>query len=220
LTRTQRYQQVGEGITETITRQREWPSGSVRWNRSFARGPLSLIGLGTTIRRREGTSFQPSPNGSVSQSATSSSTVSPSLQLTFRNRLGLVVGLTDQSQRTETNGNATLLDQDELTGSLNYSFALPAALSRVRKQVRSTLTVLSSKTLTCLERPTQPECTVVSDVRRHEVRGGLDTDLLRNVSGGLQFGYSLNDIRHLSQRTSQIFVLMSFQLSLYAGDYR
>jgi hypothetical protein len=61
---------------------------------------------------------------------------------------------------------------------------------------------------------------VVSDVRRHEVRGGLDTDLLRNVSGGLQFGYSLNDVRHLSQRTSQIFVLMSFQLSLFAGDYR
>ena len=103
---------------------------------------------------------------------------------------------------------------------LNYSFALPAALSKLRKQVRSNLTLLTSKTSTCLERPTEPGCTVVSDVRRHEVRGGLDTDLLRNVSGGLQFGYSLNDVRHLSQRTSQIFVLMSFQLSLFAGDYR
>ena len=220
LTRTQRYQLVGEGNTQTITRQREWPSGSLRWNRTFAHGPLSLVGLGATMRRREGTSFQPSVNGSVSENATSSSTVNPSLQLTFRNRLGLLLGLTDQSQRTESNGNATLLDQNEITGSLNYSFPLPAALSKLRKQVRSTLTLLTSKTLTCLERPNEPGCTVVSDVRRQEVRGGLDTDLLRNVSGGLQFGYSLNDIRHLSQRTSQIFVLMSFQLSLFAGDYR
>jgi hypothetical protein len=220
LTRTQRYQQVGEGNTETITRQREWPSGSLRWNRTFGKGPLSFVGLGTTVRRRQGTSFQPSPNGSVTQSATSSSTLSPNLQLTFRNRLGVLIGLTDQSQRTQTNGNATLLDLNEITGSLNYTFGLPAALSRTRKQVRSTLTVLSSKTLTCLERPNEPECTVISDVRRREIRGGLDTDLLKSVSGGLQFGYSLNDLRHLSQRTSQIFVLMSFQLSLYAGDYR
>ncbi|MFL5402744.1 MAG: cell surface protein SprA [Gemmatimonadales bacterium] len=220
LTRTQRYQQVGDGNTETITRQREWPSGSLRWNHTFGHGPISFVGLGTTMRRREGTSFQPSANGSVSQSATSSSTLSPNLQLTFRNRLGLLFGLTDQSQRTETNGNATLLEQDEITGSLNYSFALPAALSRTKKQVRSTLSVLSGKTLTCLERPSDPGCTVVSDVRRREIRGGLDTDLMKTVSGGLQFGYSLNDLRHLNQRTSQIFVLMSFQLSLYAGDYR
>jgi hypothetical protein len=61
---------------------------------------------------------------------------------------------------------------------------------------------------------------VVSDVRRQEVRGGLDTDLLKTVTGGFQFGYSINDARHLSRRTSQIFLLLSFQLSLYAGDYR
>ena len=55
---------------------------------------------------------------------------------------------------------------------------------------------------------------------RQEIRGGLDTDLLKTVTGGLQFGYSINDARHLSRRTSQIFVLLSLQLSLYAGDYR
>jgi motility/secretion related protein SprA len=220
LTRTERYQLIGEGNTQTITRQVEWPSGSLRWNRTFAHGPFSLIGLGATVRQREGTSFQPSSNGSVSESGTSSSSINPTLQLTFRNRLGLLVGLNDQSQRTESNGNSTLLDQDEITGSLNYSFPLPASLSKIRKLVRSTLSVLSSKTVTCLEQPNELGCTVVSDVRRQEVRGGLDTDLMRNVSGGLQFGYSLNDIRHLSQRTSQLFVLVSFQLSLFAGDYR
>jgi hypothetical protein len=97
---------------------------------------------------------------------------------------------------------------------------MPAAISRARKQVRSTLTALSSKTLTCLEQRDDPGCTAISDVRRQEIRGGLDTDLLKTVSGGLQFGYSINDARHVSRRTSQIFVLLNFQLSLYAGDYR
>jgi hypothetical protein len=85
--------------------------------------------------------------------------------------------------------------------------------------VRSNLTALSSKTLTCLEQGGDPECIVVSDVRRQEVRGGLDTDLLKTVSGGLQFGYSISDARHVSRRTSQLFLMMTFQLSLYAGDY-
>ncbi|MGZ8398107.1 MAG: hypothetical protein ACXWWN_03630, partial [Gemmatimonadales bacterium] len=79
---------------------------------------------------------------------------------------------------------------------------------------------LSTKTRTCLELRGTPLCEVVSDVRRQEVRGGLDTDLLQTVTGGLQFGYSINDARHLSRRTSQIFMLLTFQLSLYAGDYR
>jgi len=86
--------------------------------------------------------------------------------------------------------------------------------------VRSTLSALFSKTLTCLEQGGDPECIVVSDLRREEVRGGLDTDVLKTVSAGLQFGYSVNDARHISRRTSQIFLLLSLQLSLYAGDYR
>jgi hypothetical protein len=64
------------------------------------------------------------------------------------------------------------------------------------------------------------ECIIVSDVRRREMRGGLDTDLLQTLTGGLQVGYTINDARHLSQRTSQISVIASFQLSLFSGDYR
>jgi hypothetical protein len=178
-----------------------------------------LVAAGAGLRRREGNSTQPGRLGGA-LSATSSSTFTPDLQLSFRNGLGVTASLSTRSQRTENNGNATLLDQDDITGSLNYAFALPAAISRSRKRVRSTLTALTSKTLTCLEQGVSPQCTVVSDVRRQEVRGGLDTDLLKTVSGGLQFGYSINDARHLSRRTSQIFLLLSLQLSLYAGDYR
>ena len=220
LTRTQRFQQVGEGLTETTSRQREWPVGSLRWSYTFSGGPLSLVAAGAGIREREGTSVQVSGPTSGAQSATISSAITPNVQISFRNGLGLALSFSNQSQRTETNGNATVLDQNDITGSVNYSFALPRSISKARKQVRSTLTVLSAKTLTCLERGIDPECTAVSDVRRDEVRGGFDTDLLNTLSGGLQFGYSLNDARHVSRRTSQIFLMLTFQLSLYAGDYR
>ena len=219
LTRTDRFQLVGGGFSETVTRQREWPVGNLRWARTFGKGPLSLIAAGAGLRRRSGTSTQPSVGGTAT-SAISSYSLTPDLQLSFRNGLALTMSLGTRSQRTENNGNATELDQDDLLGSVNYSFPLPAAISRLRKQVRSTLTALSSKTLTCLEQRDDPGCIVVSDVRRQEIRGGLDTDLLKTVSGGLQFGYSISDARHVNRRTSQIFLLLNFQLSLYAGDYR
>jgi hypothetical protein len=134
--------------------------------------------------------------------------------------MALSVGFSSRSQRMENNGNSTLLDQDDLTASFNHSFRLPFAIGRVRKQVRSSLTALTSKSLTCLERRTEVDCTVTSDVRRQEIRGGLDTDLAQILSGGLQFGYSINDAAHLSRRTSQVFLMLTFQLSLYAGDYK
>jgi hypothetical protein len=221
LIRTIRFQQVADGFSETATRQREWPVGSLRWTRTFSGGPFTLIAAGVGARYREGTSTQPRVGeGTGARSATSSSTLTPDLQFAFRNGLSLSAGLSTRSQRTENNGNATVLDQDDITGTLTYTFALPASISRSRKRVRSNLTALSSKTLTCLEERGDPECIVVSDLRREEIRGGLDTDLLKTVSGGLQFGYSINDARHLSRRTSQIFLLLSLQLSLYAGDYR
>jgi hypothetical protein len=220
LTRIDRFQQVASGFTETAARQREWPVGTLRWSHTFSGGPFTLIATSAGIRRREGTSTQPSGERPGAQSGTSSSTFTPDLQISFRNGLGMSAAYSNRSQRTENNGNATVLDQDDLTGSLNYSFALPASLSRTRKRVRSTLTAVSSKTLTCLEQGLGSICTAVSDVRRQEIRGGLDTDFLKTVTGGFQFGYSINDARHLSRRTSQIFLMLSFQLSLYAGDYR
>ena len=86
--------------------------------------------------------------------------------------------------------------------------------------MRSSLSYLQTAAKTCLRQGDQSLCEVISDVRRREVRGGLDTDLAQTLSGGLQLDYSINDARHLSRRTSQISIIASFQLSLFAGDYR
>jgi hypothetical protein len=220
LTTTHRFQQLIEGSSETSSRQREWPVGSLRWNRTFRGGPLALVAAGMGFRRREGQSTQPGGAGVRAVSATSSSSYTPDFQFSLRNGMALSVGLSARAQRTENNGNSTLLDQDDLTASFNHAFRLPFSIGRVRKQVRSSVTALVSKSQTCLERRNEVLCTIISDVRRQEVRGGLDMDLAQTLSGGLQFGYSINDARHLSRRTSHIFLLLSFQLSLYAGDYQ
>ncbi|MEO8089988.1 MAG: cell surface protein SprA, partial [Gemmatimonadales bacterium] len=124
LTRTDRFQLLGDGFSETVTRQREWPVGALRWTRTFRGGPFALVAAGAGLRRRSGTSTQPS-GGGVATSATSSYALTPDVQLSFRNGLALTMSLGTRSQRTENNGNATELDQDDLIGSLNYSFALP-----------------------------------------------------------------------------------------------
>jgi hypothetical protein len=154
------------------------------------------------------------------QSETRSSTVSPSAQITLRNGLALTGTYSGLTQHTANNGNTTLLDQKDFQGALNYSFRAPEALGRNRRLIRSSLTAITSVARSCLERGQQSDCLVISDVYRREIRGGLDTDLAKSLTGGLQIGYTLNDARHLSRRTSQISILAEFQLSLFAGDYR
>jgi hypothetical protein len=220
LTRTTRLQRIGDAFVETETTQREWPVGSVRWSRSFLSGPIAIVAVGTAVRRREGTSIQGNRNGAPALTSITSSSIAPDLQLGLRNGLSLTLGLTTLDQDNLSNGNETRLDQNDLTSSLNYSFRLPRSISRLRKEMRSSLTYLQTSARTCLHQAGGGDCIVISDVHRREVRGGLNTDLLQTLSGALQVGYSLNDLRHLSRRTSQISIIASLQLSLFAGDYR
>jgi hypothetical protein len=179
-----------------------------------------VLSLGTAFRHREGSSVQLSREGAPAATAIRSSSVNPDMQLGLRNGMSLAFGLTTLSQRNASNGNETDLDQNDVTSSFGYSFRLPRSISRGRKSIRSSLSFLSSGSRTCLQQRQAEACVVVSDVAHQEVRGGLDTDLLQELSGGLQFGYSINDARHLNRRTSQISIIASFQLSLFAGDYR
>ncbi|MEP7326106.1 MAG: cell surface protein SprA [Gemmatimonadota bacterium] len=217
---TQRFQRVGTGLFTTDSRQKEWPVGSARFTRSFPKGFLSLFSTSVGFRRREGSTEQPSLNGQVARSATFSSSLTPDVQLGFRNGMVLQVSYSSQSQNSENNGNTTTSDQNDLTANFTYVFRAPGAISRLRKQVTASLFGVISSGVTCLRRATLTGCQNISDTKRTEFRGSLDTDLLKLVRGGLQFGYSLNDARHLNRRISQIFLAITLQLSLYAGDYR
>jgi hypothetical protein len=220
LTRTTRFQQVGDGYIETETDQREWPVGSVRWSHTFSAGALSLLTLGTAVRHREGSSQQVNTSGAPALTSITSSSIAPDLQVGLRNGVSLSLGLTHLKQDNLSNGNETRLDQTDVTSALTYAFRLPRMVSRNPREMRSSFSYLRTSAKSCLQQLTTVDCITISDVRRHEVRAGLDTDLLQTLSGGLQFSYSLNDARQLSRRTSQISLVASFQLSLFAGDYR
>jgi hypothetical protein len=218
--RTTRFQRVTGSFLSTQTLQREWPKGSVRMTRTLRNFPITLIGVGATFRNVRGSTLVPSLAGRAVQGATHASNFTPDAQFTLSNGMTFTFSYAIVGQENQANGNLTRLDQHDLTAGFNHAFQLPASISRTRKLVRSQLSGALSKSVTCFERVGLTSCTGVSDTRRQEVRASLDTDLARILTGGLQFTYSLNEARHLDKKLSQIAISASFQLSLFAGDYR
>ena len=219
--RDSRLQLIAEKYLETESLQREWPSGSVRWTRAFrGRGPFALMALGVALRKREGTTTQPSGAGPPVQSLTRSTSFTPDLSLSFRNGVGLNAAYNRLDQSSVGGGNTTRSEQRDLTAALNYAFLLPQSFSRERKQVRTSLSALLSTNTSCLTLATGGSCATISDLRRQEFRGGLDTDFTRTFSAGAQVSYSVTDARYLDRKTQQIILLLNFTLSLFSGDYR
>jgi hypothetical protein len=218
--RTDRFQRVLGTFLTTETNQREWPKGSVRFTRSIRNFPVAVIGIGTSFRSARGTTVLPSFTGIPVRSATTSSSWTPDATATLKN--GMVLSLTYAmlQQESEANGNLTRLDQDDITATLNHAFVLPRSFGRGRRTVRSQLTGVLAKTTSCLRQSTQTDCRNVSDTRRREFRATFDADVARIMTGGLQFSYALSEARHFDQKFSQITITASFQLSLFAGDYR
>jgi hypothetical protein len=218
--RSDRYQRSPGAFLLTQTYQREWPRGNVRLVRTLQRFPIATVGVGTSFRVVRGTTVPPSFGGVQARTATRSSTWSPDANLTLRNGMNLTFVYSMSRQSNAANGNVTRNEQNDITAGLRHAFPLPRSFGTTRRMVRSQLTALIAKGTTCLVRLGTAGCTGVSDVRRQEFRGTFDTDLGRALTGGLQFSYSLNDVRHLNQKSSQIIISASFQLSLFAGDYQ
>jgi len=217
---TDRYQTIGGAQRLAVIYQREWPSGQVRFSHPFSHGPFALLSLGATIRQRQGSTTQPVSATVVSVVANQTRNFSPELGITFRNGVGLATNLSLLKQQSASNGALTLLDQADLNGSLTYAFPLPRALSRVRKLARSSFSVVVSKATQCLFRSASLDCQVINDTRRQEYRGSIDTDIISTLTAGLQLGYTVNDFRSLDRKNSQLFLVASLNLSLFAGDYR
>jgi hypothetical protein len=217
---TQRFQQLNEGFLVATITQREWPSGTLRFTRSFSKGALTLLTIGAGLRERRGSTTQPSTSGTGAVSANESRTLNPELQLGFRNGLNAFATMNDTRQETETNGSTTELDQNDLTTTLSFPFRLPFRVGRTKRMARSTFTALFSRAEQCLQRRDALLCQVISDTRRQEFRGSLDTDIVSTMTVGLQVGYTTNELRHLDRKTSQIFLLLTFTVSLFSGDYR
>ena len=190
LTRTTRFQRVGEGFVETESNQREWPVGNVRWSHTFRAGALTLLAIGTAFRHREGTlQSRPSRGGTPALTNIKSSSITPDVQ--FGSATGCRVSL----GVTRARPGQSLQRQPDPAGPERHhrlaELLVPAAAldQPDRKQVRSSLTVLQTGAKTCLRAGRdQEDCIVISDVPRQEVRGGLDTDLLQTLAAACRWG--------------------------------
>jgi hypothetical protein len=181
--------------------------------------PIATATLGVSTVNVRGTSIVPSGAGTPVRTLTTRRSWIPDAQFTLRNGMALHASYTILDQASTANGNRTETDQRDLNADLSYAFQLPASIARGRQLVRSQITALNSRTTSCLTRQ-GTGCASVSDTRRQEYRGGLDTDLSNMLTGGLQVSYSITEARHLNRKFSQLIITASAQLSLFAGDYR
>ena len=213
-----RYSQASNGYLFSQTSQREWPIVQARWTRPVKGGPVALIGLSTAYRQRNGSTELPATITNA-LTTTQTSTWTNDLSVSFRNGLNVTLGYGTAGDKRLSNGTTTIGSGQDLTANLIYTFRMPGSISNARKQVRASVNALSSKAVSCLDLPDTSGCLNVSDVRRQTLRAGLDTDILQILTGGLQMAYAVNEARQINRKTSQLTISMTFQLSLFSGDY-
>ena len=214
LNRTTRFQLVGGDFIQTETNQREWPVGNIRWSRSFLHGPFATVAVGAAVRRREGTSVQENRNGPPALTSITSSSISPDLQLGLHNGLSFTMGLTALGQDNLSNGNETRLDQNDVSGSLNYAFRLPRSISRTRRQLRSSLSYLQTSALTCLHqgmRTTAPSFPMFAAKKSGGARYRPAVGAERVIAGGIfsQRSAALEppDVANLDHRIAAVVIV-------------
>jgi len=215
---TDRYTRSTNGFILSETAQTEWPILQARWTRTIRNSLLSVVSLSTNLRQRSGSTTLPSSTTSA-QTLNETSTWTNDLQLTFRNGLSVGLGYGTTSDERQSNGTTSLGSGTDLSANLAYLFRTGGRVGGTRRQVRVSVNGLSSKSESCLELPGEEGCPSVSDVRRQTLRAGLDTDILSILTGGFQAAYVLNDVRQINRKTEQITLSLTFQLSLFSGDY-
>lgn len=213
-----RYTRVSNGYLLSKVTLQEWPIFQARWTRTLRKGPLTVLGISTNLRQRSGRTELPAATDNA-VSLTETSTWTNDLQLTFRNGVNLSMGYGTTADVRTSNGTTTNGSGRDISANLVYVFRLPGSVSSARKQVRVSVNGLSSKSTSCLDLPDEEACISVSDVRRQTLRAGVDTDILTILTGGLQAAYVLNDVRQLNRKTEQLTLSLTFQLSLFSGDY-
>lgn len=209
-----RYQRASDDrFLVTASTQRDWPDVSLRWARPFRGGPVSLVTLSGNVRRRVSETIVPTTDSSAPPAVVALESVGyrPELLLVFSN--GLQVSTTAQFERGRglNNGNRTERDTDRWDATINWSVPMPFSSRRNRKPLRTSVFASGYDQRECLVRAGSAECLSVAHIRRTELRGSLQTEVVGDlVTGGLTAQYVLNDFRHLDRKTSTL----SFSLVL------
>jgi hypothetical protein len=220
-----------EGQQRNHQTTREWPSMTMSWvytPRSGVNVLLSSVSAQMQYRVVHRRSLRPEfdPIGGTEDleenilTEDNTTVVTPTVTLSW---LGGVMTSASYSSATSgrvTSGNTINTDRSEWRGTLGFGFRPPESLIRLRSQIRTNVSFDSSKRAVCLVRAGSDECRSVSDSRRHELAVRLDTGLSEVLRGGANLNYVVNDLRHTSDRLSQVVFSIFLDLRLFAGDIR
>jgi hypothetical protein len=201
-----RYQRLlGSGFLKTNVRQVEWPSGDFRWTFLMRRGVVTTVQIGSNLRRQIQDSRTPISGGGVSLASTTTDVFNPNGSIIFRNGVNLNLSTSRTREVTLATGSTTQRDANVIDLTLGANVKLPRALSKMRRTLRTTLSVSSRSDRTCLQRVADSACATYSDQGLLDIRGSLNATLGNGgIQTGGQFGWALDDNRSLKQQVSRI----------------
>jgi hypothetical protein len=209
------------------TRSREWPSGNLSWTFTPPRSTVGRILLGLTaqlgVRVRQTATEQQTIGGAAGSGVLTQATersLSPGLTASWAHGvLTSVDGSRVQSDQISA-GNLFRTTRSQRSANLAFAWRPPAALIRLKSDIRTTARYFYLLNASCLISAGQTTCVPYVDSRRTELQLTLDTSFPPSLSAGLQMAYVLNDERQISRRTSQLVLTAFVQLNTSVGQLR
>ena len=216
-TLSDRYQRTsGDQFLLASTETTDWPDGRVEWTRSSSGGPLRLLTLSTGIRNRSSRSTSPSTaEGQLPAITTQESrTLSPQVRLVFQNGLALFASSSFDRGEGLNNGTVRKRSNDVVSGNVSWSVRLPAAVSSLRKPLRTSLNARVMRQSECMIDDSEEGCVTISDFRSTDLSASLETDVVGDVRGSLVVQYVLNELRQLDRKTAALNLSLILEVPL------
>jgi hypothetical protein len=120
----------------------------------------------------------------------------------------------------QTAGNLLRTSRSQRSASLSFSWRPPAALVRLKSDIRTSAGYSYALNSICLQATGQQTCLPFVDSRRTDLQLTMDTSFPPSLSAGLQMAYVLNDERQISRRTSQLVLTAFVQFNTSVGQLR
>ncbi|MGE5761867.1 MAG: cell surface protein SprA, partial [Gemmatimonadota bacterium] len=213
------------GQVQTRTFSREWPSGILTWTFSPPRATIGRVLSGLTaqlgVRYRQTQNDQPAFGGG--QTATTKSderTIAPGVTASWVH--GVLTSFDGTRLRTEqlTAGNTFRNTRTQQNTSVAFAWRPPAALLRLKSDIRTTARYSYTRNATCLVSSGQRLCTPYVDSRQTNAQLTLDTSFPPSLSAGFQMAYVLDDERQINRRIAQLVLTAFLQLNTSVGQVR
>ena len=159
--------------------------------------------------------FSDVAGGAVTE--TTERTVRPLLALTWRPGISTSVDASTSTSDRLSSGNVFHTERDQQSGSLGFAFKPPAAILKLKNDVRTTARYSHAENTVCLRLAGQTTCVPYVDSRQTQMQLSLDTDLPPTLSAGFQMAYLVNEERQANRKTSQLVITAFVELHTSVG---